>query len=167
MKLKGEVIYFICRELYWSAVQSEIYSLWTHSFFSFMHSIKYNKILRSMQEVVLPTLVHTNLIKITFITCSTLLICRGDMGPLGNRYYESYASELMSCKYNNMINTVMDSFRQLDCGYHAQQLSNIFIILQFPFLLDAWTVPKSKMLIIYSKHQATLILLTLCTFVST
>jgi hypothetical protein len=31
-------------------------------------------------------------------------------------YYRSYAIELMSWKYNDMINTVMDSFRQLDCA---------------------------------------------------
>ena len=111
-----------------------------------------------MQEVFLPTLVHTNLIKITFLACSTLLICRGDVGDLRKSYYGSYASELMSLKYNDMINTVMDSFRELDCGYHAQQSSNIFIILQSPFLLDARTVPKSKML--NSQQQATSVLLT-------
>ena len=120
-----------------------------------------------MQEVFLPTLVHTNLIRITSLICSPLLICHGDVGPLRKPYCVSYVSELMSCKYNDMINTVMDSFRQLDCGYHAQQLSNIFILLQSPFVLDTRTVPKSKMLIIYSQHQATLILLTLCKFVST
>ena len=69
-----------------------------------------------MQEVFLPTLVHTNLIKITSLTCSTLLICRGDVGDLRKPYYRSYVSELMSCKYNDMINTVMDSLGQLDCG---------------------------------------------------
>ena len=69
-----------------------------------------------MQEVCLPTLVHTNLIKITSLTCSTLLICRGDVGDLRKPYYGSYACELMSCKYNVMINTVMDSLGQLDCG---------------------------------------------------
>ena len=111
-----------------------------------------------MQEVFLPTLVHTNLIKITSLACSTLLICRGDVGDLRKSYYGSYASELMSLKYNDMINTVMDSFCELDCGYHCQQLSNIFIILQSPFLLDARTVPKSKML--NSQQQATSVLLT-------
>ena len=86
-----------------------------------------------MQEVFLPTLVHTNLIRITSLICSTLLICHGDVGPLRKPYCASYVSELMSCKYNDMINTVMDSFRQLDCGYHPQQLSNIFILLQSQF----------------------------------
>ena len=62
-----------------------------------------------------------------------------------------------------MIQTVVDSFGQLDCGQPAQQLSNIFRIVQSPLLLDAKTVPKSKML--NSQHQATLILMTLCTFV--
>ena len=56
-----------------------------------------------------------------------------DMGPLRKPYCGSYVSELMSCKYNDMINTVMDSFRQLDCGYHAQQLSNIYLLLQSHF----------------------------------
>ena len=74
-----------------------------------------------MQEVFLPALVHTSLIKITSLTYPTLLICRGDMGPLRKSYYGSYASELMSLKYNDMINTVMDSFCELDCGYHVQQ----------------------------------------------
>jgi hypothetical protein len=55
----------------------------------------------------------------------------------------------------------MDSFGQLDCGYHAQQLSNIFIILQSPFLLDARKVPKSNML--NSQQQTTSVLLTLYT----
>ena len=118
-----------------------------------------------MQEVFLPTLVHTNLIRITSLICSTLLMCHGNVGPLRKPYCGSYVSELMSCKYNDMINTVMDSFRQLDCGYHAQQLSNIFILLQSPFVLDTRTVPKSKML--NSQYQATLILITLCTFVIT
>jgi hypothetical protein len=49
-----------------------------------------------MQEVFLPTLVHTNLIKITSLTSSTLLVCRGDEGDLRKPYYGSYASELMS-----------------------------------------------------------------------
>jgi hypothetical protein len=74
------------------------------------------------------------------------------VGDLRKSYYGSYASELMSLKYNDMINTAMDSFRELDYGYHAQQSSNIFIILQSPFLLDARTVPKSKML--NSQQQA-------------
>ena len=86
-----------------------------------------------MQEVFLPALVHTSLIKITSLTYPTLLICRGDMGPLRKSYCGSYVSKLMSCKYNDMINTVMDSFRQLDCGYHAQQLSNIYLLLQSHF----------------------------------
>ena len=63
----------------------------------------------NMQEVFLPTLVHTNLIKITSLTCSTLLICRGDVGDLRKPYYGSG-------KYNDMIKTVVDSFGQLDCG---------------------------------------------------
>jgi hypothetical protein len=49
-----------------------------------------------MQEVFLPTLVHTNLIKITSLACSILLICRGDVGDLRKPYYGSYASELMT-----------------------------------------------------------------------
>jgi hypothetical protein len=97
----------------------------------------------------------------THIFFWTLLICRGDVGDRRKPYYGSYASELMSWKYNDMINTVMDSFGQLDCGYHAQQLSNIFIILQSPFLLDARKVPKSNML--NSQQQTTSVLLTLYT----
>jgi hypothetical protein len=58
-----------------------------------------------------------------------------------------------------MIKTVVDSFGQLDCGQPAQQLSNIFRIVQSPLLLDAKTVPKSKML--NSQHQATLIPITI------
>ena len=112
-----------------------------------------------MQEIFLPTLVHTNLIKITYLTCSILLICRGHVGDLRKPYYGAYASELMSCIYNDMINTVMDSFCQLDCAYHAQQFGNIFIILQSPFSLDARTVPLSNML--NSQQQATSVLQTL------
>jgi hypothetical protein len=64
-----------------------------------------------------------------------------------------------------MIKTVVDSFGQLNCGQPAQQLSNICRIVQFPLLLVAERVPKSKML--NSQHQATFILITLCTFVFT
>jgi hypothetical protein len=35
------------------------------------------------------------------------------------------------------MQTVVDSFGQLDCGQPAQQLSNIFRIVQSPLLLDA------------------------------
>ena len=51
-------------------------------------------------------------------------------------HYGSYASDLLPCIYNDMINMAISFFGQSDCLKHAKQFRNTFTVSQLPFSLD-------------------------------
>jgi hypothetical protein len=69
-----------------------------------------------------------NMIKIGCLTCFHLLICCC-VGDLRKPQHVSYASDLMSWIYKDMINTLMTLFGQSDYSWHAKQISSTFAIL--------------------------------------